>query len=90
MVATDLPAPPVTTLTYAHHGDHAVFEGIVDATNLEIFHDFLSLLPTAGDVEVSIAGLELRVPEASIMLVDLVRALPPGSRLILVGDPERP
>lgn len=88
MVATGVPARSVTTLTYTHHGERAVFHGIVDTTNLEIFRDFLSLLPTQGDVEVSIAGLELRMPEASTLLVDHLRALPPGSRLIWVGDPD--
>ena len=72
-----------TILTYAHHGGRAVFGGVVDATNLEIFRDFLELLPTEGDVVVSIADLDLRLPEASMLLVERARALAPAGRLIL-------
>jgi hypothetical protein len=86
MVALDI-RHPVTTLTYAHDGTVATFEGVVDATNLEIFRDFLAMLPSRGDVMVSIADLDLRVPDAALLLVDLARALGGAGRLVLVTDP---
>jgi hypothetical protein len=86
MVALDI-RQPVTTLTYAHDGTVATFEGVVDATNLEIFRDFLAMLPSRGDVVVSIADLDLRVPDAALLLVDLARAIGGASRLVLVTDP---
>jgi hypothetical protein len=85
MVLTDVRSQVPTILTYAHDGDRAVFEGVVDATNLEIFRDFLSLLPAAGDVVVSIAGLDLRIPQASMLLVDRARSLAPTGRLIVIA-----
>ena len=78
--------PPVTTLTYVHERGRAIFRGVVDATNLEIFRDFLALLPTDGDVVISIAELDLRMPDASSLLVDLARSLLPGCRVVLTTD----
>jgi hypothetical protein len=45
------------------------------------------MLPSRGDVVVSIADLDLRVPDAALLLVDLARALGGASRLVLVTDP---
>lgn len=89
MVALDIRQPD-TTLTYAHDGTVASFEGVVDATNLEIFRDFLAMLPSRGDVVLSIADLELRIPEAALLLVERARTLVGGARLVLVAGPDRP
>jgi hypothetical protein len=70
-----------------HDGAVATFEGVVDATNLEIFRDFLAMLPPRGDVVLSIADLDLQVPEAALLLVDRARALAGAGRLVLVTDP---
>jgi hypothetical protein len=84
MVVADVGSPLETVLTFSHHGDRAVFAGVVDTTNLEIFRDFLSLLPPEGDAIVSIAEVDLRIPEASMLLVERARALAPSGRLIIV------
>lgn len=84
MVTLDTGRP--TTLTYVQERGQAVFRGVVDPTNLEIFRDFLELLPVDQDVVISIAGLDIREPRASSLLVDRVRSLAPGRRLILTGD----
>jgi hypothetical protein len=84
MVVADVGSPLETILTYSHDGGRAVFAGVVDATNLEIFRDFLSLLGTERDIVISIAELDLRTPEASMLLVERARALAPGRRLVLV------
>jgi len=87
MVAMDTGAPRLTTLTYVHERGRAVFRGVVDATNLEIFRDFLLLLPTEGDVVISIADLEIRHADAASLLVDRARTIGGGGRLVLtVGD----
>lgn len=86
MVATDIGPSTDTTLTYVHDGARAVFHGVVDVTNLEIFRDFLSLLPSSGDVIVSIADLDLRVAEASQLLLDRARAIGDAGRLVLVAS----
>jgi hypothetical protein len=90
MLAIDTGVPRLTTLTYVFERDRAIFRGVVDATNLEIFRDFLGLLPVDRDIVVSIAELDLRVPEASSLLVDRARSLPPGCRLILTVEGPAP
>jgi hypothetical protein len=90
MVAAGTRRSRETTLTYVRAADRATFSGAVDATNIEIFRDLLALLPTDDDVVVSIADLELRVPEASSLLIETARALKAGQRLILTSDGIRP
>ena len=75
----------VTTLTYVHENGHEVFSGIVDTTNLEIFRDFLTLLPVDRDLVVSIAALEIRVPEAAMLLVERCRSLRWGRLILSAG-----
>jgi len=86
MVTADLHPTRETTLTYLHEADRAVFTGVVDATNLEIFRDFLAMLPARGDAVIDIAELELRVPEAATLLVETVRILGEGRKLVLTVD----
>jgi hypothetical protein len=88
MVTADLQPTRETTLTYLHEVDRAVFTGVVDATNIEIFRDFLAMLPPRGDAVIDISELELRVPEAASLLVETARVLGDGRRLVLtVGRP---
>jgi hypothetical protein len=89
MIRADLDPTRETTLTYVHEDDRAVFAGAVDATNIEIFRDFLAMLPTRGDVVIDIAELELRVPEAASLLVETARILGEGRKLILTVDRPR-
>lgn len=87
MAVTDVEQPPLTTLTYAHDGRIARFEGVVDATNLEIFRDFLAMLPSAGDVVIAVDALDLRVPQAAAMIVDRARTLGRVGRLVIDAGP---
>jgi hypothetical protein len=86
MVTADLHPSRQTTLTYVHEADRAVFTGVVDATNIEIFRDFLAMLPSRGDVVIDIADLELRVPEAASLLVETARVLGEGCKLVVTVD----
>lgn len=61
--------------------------------NLEIFRDFLAILPAGEDIVISIADLDIRVPEASSLLVERARSMGPARRLILMAagpDPSPP
>jgi hypothetical protein len=86
MVTVRLHPTRETTLTYVHETDRAIFTGVVDATNIEIFRDFLAMLPSRGDVVIDIAQLELRVPEAASLLVETARVLGRGGKLVLTVD----
>jgi hypothetical protein len=86
MVTAQLHPTRETTLTYVHEADRAVFTGVVDATNIEIFRDFLAMLPSRGDAVIDIARLELRVPEAASLLVETARVLGEGRKLVITVD----
>lgn len=90
MVATTPQVSPETTLTYVQDGGRSIFRGAVDVTNIEIFRDLLAMLPSPdADVVISIGDLELRVPEAASLLVETVRGLGEGHRLVLTTDGSR-
>ena len=89
MVTADLHPTRETTLTYVHEDDRALFTGVVDATNIEIFRDLLAMLPSRGDVVIGIAELELRIPEAASLLVETARILGEGRKLILTVERPR-
>jgi hypothetical protein len=84
MISADVQPTRETTLTYVHDADRSVFRGVVDATNIEIFRDFLAMIPPDRDVVLDIGDLEIRVAEAASLLVDRARTLEDGHQLTFV------